>query len=263
MKTYFIISMDIELKYGYHFYPQHKMYRILQKEEYKAIKAIYDLLNLFEKYNIPVTWAVIGRLFLEHPEIIEKILSSPIGHEIGYHSFSHIRFSECTSETAEDEIKEGVKLAKDFGITLRSFVFPENKIEHLDILRKYGFQIYRGANLAGKNVGKILPIRLVNFALSKIVPPPVEPIWKNGILEIPSSMMFYDTLFPHTLVLRAKMGIKKAIKEKKIFHIFMHPEDLMLEPTLFNKLEKVLKFVARNRQENKLEVITMGDLVSL
>lgn len=263
MKTYFIISLDTELHWGYSLYPHSKMAKILQREEDKAINAIEDLLRLFEKYNIPATWAVVGHLFLEHPEIIEKILSSSVEHEMGYHSFSHSRFSECTSEIAETEIQKGIELAKDYGITLKSFVFPENKIGHLDMLKKYGFQIYRGANLAGESINKSLPIRAINFAVSKIVSPSVEPIWRDGIWEIPSSMMFYDPLFPHTLVLRAKLGIEKAIKNAKIFHIFAHPEDLIVNPTLINKLEEVLKFVAKNRDENKLEVITMGELSSL
>jgi len=260
---YFIISLDTELSYGYHLYPESKMARMLRKKEHEAINSIKGLLELFEKYNIPATWAVVGRLFLDHPKVIENILSSPVKHEVGYHSYSHILFSDCNREIAEIEIQKGIELAKDFGITFRSFVFPENKIGHIDILKKYNFKVYRGPNLAGKNVGKILPIRAVNFALSKIVAPPVKFMWKNGIWEIPSSMMFYDPFFPFTLVLRAKLGITKAIREKKIFHIFVHPEDLYFKPNLINQLEDVLKFVVKKRNKGKLKVITMGELASL
>jgi len=166
---------------------------LIKNEDKKVRGCIDTLLSLFEKYNIPATWAVVGHLFLNHCEkedgiphkdmprfkenwyssdhctdiqrdplyygrdIVEKILSNRIEHEIGYHSFSHVIFSECSREVAEAEIKMGDKLAKEFGIALKSFVFPKNNIGHVDVLKKNGFKIYRGYNLAGKSIGKSLP----------------------------------------------------------------------------------------------------------
>ena len=165
----FIISLDAELLWGAVLYPSHKTVNLLKNDKQKGRGCIDVLLNLFEKHNIPATWAVVGHLFLDHCEkeggiphrnmprfkrdwysctdiqkdplyygkdIVEKILSNRIEHEIGYHSFSHVIFSECSREVAEAEIKEGIKLAKEFGIPLRSFVFSENKIGHVDILRE-------------------------------------------------------------------------------------------------------------------------------
>ena len=293
-KPTFIISLDVELLWCFLAHPASTAAHLLKKDSNKGRGCVDTLLNIFEKHNIPATWAVVGHLFLDHCEcedgiphkdmprfkddwysadpctdiqrdplyygrdIVEKILSNRIEHEIGYHSFSHVVFSECSREVAEAEIKKGVKLAKEFGFMLKSFVFPENKIGHIDILKKYGFKIYRGYNLAGKSVGKSLPVRGVNFALSKIIIPPVEPIWRDGIWELPSSMMFFDTLFSSTLVLRAELGIRKAIKEKKISHVFLHPENLVVNPVLEKKLDKLLAFVAKKRDDGEIEVMTMG-----
>jgi peptidoglycan/xylan/chitin deacetylase (PgdA/CDA1 family) len=114
------------------------------KSDGKNVRGCIDtLLNLFEQHKIPATWAVVGHLFLDHCEkedgiphkdmprskedwyssdpctdikrdplyygkdIVEKILSNRIEHEISYHSFSHVAFSECSKEVAEAEIKEG------------------------------------------------------------------------------------------------------------------------------------------------------------
>jgi peptidoglycan/xylan/chitin deacetylase (PgdA/CDA1 family) len=77
---------------------------LLQKNEDKTIAAIDALLNLFEQFKIPATGAIVGRLFSEHPEILASIRESPAEHEIGYHSFSHIRFSEA-SRCASDGTK--------------------------------------------------------------------------------------------------------------------------------------------------------------
>ena len=171
----FIISLDTELIWGYVAYPSLKEVSLMKSDDKKVRGCIDILLNLFKKHNIPATWAVVGHLFLDHCEcedgiphkdmprfkddwystdpctdiqkdplyygrdIVDKILSNRIEHEIGYHSFSHVVFSECSRKVAEAEIKMVNKLAKEFGITLKSFVFPENKVGHIDVLRENGF----------------------------------------------------------------------------------------------------------------------------
>ena len=130
----FIISLDTELLWGYIAYPSSEVVNLLKRDNKNGRGCIDLLLNLFEKHNIPATWAVVRHLFLDHCEcedgiphkdmprfkedwyssdpytdiqkdplyygkdIVEKILSSPVRHEIGYHSFSHVRFSECTGK---------------------------------------------------------------------------------------------------------------------------------------------------------------------
>ena len=209
--------------------------------------------------EVPATWAIVGKLFFEHPEILASIRGSAIEHEIGYHSFSHIRFSEASRAAAEKELEEGLKIQDEFDVSFRSFVFPENLIGHVDLLRDYGFLIYRGPN-AFLSVDKGLPIRAKNFALRKIIAPPVEPRWKDTIWEIPSSMMFYDVPpYVQTLIFKAKRGIKKAIEADTTFHVFLHLEDALLDPKLLDRFERVLHFVKTEAEEEKLDPVTMGD----
>lgn len=293
----FIISIDVELIWGYISDPDSKALLLLRKDETKGRGAIDFLLNIFEKYAIPATWALVGHLFLDQckkngqphedmprfkddwysqdpcsnikeaplfygRDIVEKILSSRVKHEIGYHSFSHVPFSECSQEVAEAELKRGVELARDFGIQFKSFVYPKNKIGHVEILKENGFKIYRGRNSPSKYINRSLPIRATNFVLRRLIAPTVEPIWQYGIWEIPSSMTIFDPFIPQTIVLRAKLGIQKTIIANKIFHIFLHPEDLLLDPRLINKLNEILAFVWQKREEGRLQVATMGELAS-
>ena len=51
MAAHFIISIDTELKWGYRFYPNSPMARMLQSNEDKAIAVVDALLNLFEKFR--------------------------------------------------------------------------------------------------------------------------------------------------------------------------------------------------------------------
>ena len=294
-KSIFIISLDTELLWGYAGYPSSKEVSLMKSDDKKVRGCIDILLNLFEQHNIPATWAVVGHLFLDHCEcedgvphkdmprfkenwystdpctdiqkdflyygkdIVEKILSNRIEHEIGYHSFSHVVFSECSREVAEAEVKEGIKLAKEFGITLKSFVFPENKIGHADILRENGFKIYRGENLGRYYPNQSFLIRKFNGGIDKMIAPLAEPKWKDGIWEIPSSMCFCDPQIKFSVLPRAKIGLYRAIRSKKVFHIFLHPHSLLMYPSLKDDLDKFLGIVSKKRDEGKIEVMTMGE----
>lgn len=296
-KSIFTISLDTESIWGYAAYPSHKEIGLLKRDDTKGRGCIDAILNLFEKHNIPATWAIVGHLFLDHCEyedgiphkdmprfkedwystdpctdvrrdplyygrdIIEKILSNRIEHEIGYHSFSHVIFSECSREVAEAEIKEGIELAKDLGITLKSFVFPESKIGHVNVLKKYGFKVYRGKKLGRYNPNKNLLIRKFTGGIDEMIAPPVEPKWIEGIWEIPSSMTFYDPQIKFSVLPRAKIGLNRAIKSKKVFHISLHPYNLLMYSSLKDDLDTFLGIVSKKRDEGKIEVMTMGEFV--
>ena len=282
--------------WGYAGYPLSREVTLMKSDDKKGRGCIDILLNLFEKHNIPATWAIVGHLFLDHCEkedgmphknmprfkedwyssdpcndiqrdplyygkgIVEKILSNRIEHEIGYHSFSHVVFSECSREVAEAEIKMGNKLSKEFGIALKSFVFPENKIGHVDVLKDNGFKIYRGENIGRYNPNQSFLIRKFNGGIDKMIAPPAEPKWRNGIWEIPSSMFFCDPQIKFSMLPRAKMGLYRAIKSKKIFHVFLHPHNLLTYPSLKDDLDKFLGTVAKKRDKGKIEVMAMGRL---
>jgi len=264
MPAHVIISIDTELIWGFRFFPNSKMMYALQNNSEKIMPIIVAFLALFEKYSVPATWAVVGKLFYDYPKLTESIREAAIEHEIGYHSFSHIRFSEASRSAAEKELKEGLKIQDEFGLEFRSFVFPENMIGHVDLLREYGFSIYRGPNYAGASVNKSLPVRAINYATFRMVAPPVEPRWKDTIWEIPSSTQFFDTpLFRPFITLRAVRGIKKAMKAGSTFHMFLHPESALLDPKLFDRLEKVLQFVKAAAEKKALRPITMGDFAEV
>jgi peptidoglycan/xylan/chitin deacetylase (PgdA/CDA1 family) len=257
---------------------------------------IFALLHVLEQYRVPSTWAVVGHLFLDHcekhdgvahpdmprfkadwyscdpctdfvqhplfyaPDVIRRIVASPIENELAYHTFSHVPFSECNRTVAQAEIAEGLKFANKCGLTLKSFVFPKNKIGNVQVLKEHHFEIYRGANRGGRHVNQTFLRRAPLFFFTHLIPPPVEAIWRKGIWELPSSMKFQSDSFSAALPFRAKNGILQAIKENKIFHIFIHPEDFVANPALLDKFKRVLQFLATKRDQSQIEVTTMGRL---
>ncbi|MFC1985408.1 polysaccharide deacetylase family protein [Chloroflexota bacterium] len=299
----FMISVDVELLWGYVLYPTKNTITALRSDPSSGRDSFEQLLGIFEKYNIPATWAFVGHLFLDHcdkedgivhknmprfkddwysidpgtdiisaplyygKDIVEKILSSPIKHEIGYHSFSHVPFSECSRQVAEAEIRAGVELAKEFGVNLKSFVFPENKVGHVDVLKENGFNAYRVFGSWSQKHGDASPnslTRRINAVIKGLMPPSSTELKRlDGICETQASMHFGDApLLELFLVPRAKLGVYRAIKTKSIFHIFLHSHSLLVSPSPANKLERFLKFVSKKREEGVLEVMTMDDLAS-
>jgi peptidoglycan/xylan/chitin deacetylase (PgdA/CDA1 family) len=57
-----VVSLDLELAWGRF---DHLPFLILEHESRQERKHITPLLNLFDRYDIPVTWAVVGHLMLE------------------------------------------------------------------------------------------------------------------------------------------------------------------------------------------------------
>ena len=298
-KPIFIISLDTELIWGCLHSSSTESISLLKKDDENVRGCIESLLNLFEKHNIPATWAVIGHLFLDHCEceagiphkdmprfkngwyssdpctdiqrdplyygkdIVEQILSNRVEHEIGYHSFSHVNFSECSHEVAEAEIKEGIKIAKEFGITLKSFVFPWNGIAHVDLLKKYGFNVYRGVTPGRWDVNQNILIRKFNGGIDMIIAQPVEPKWMDGIWEMPTSMLFCDPQVKSRILPKAKIGLYQTMRSKKAFHVYLHPHDLLRYSSLKDDLDKFLAFVSMNRDKGKIVVKTMGGVAKV
>ena len=292
----FVISLDLELGWGFILHPDHKALKLLRNDPQSGRGIVDLLLNLFQRYKIPVTWAVVGHLFLKQgegkglisrelpqfreswlnwnyysqicdsplyiaPDIIDKILSSRVGHEIGLHSFFHIPFSMCSQAVAKLDVELGVSLAQKCGIKVRSFVFPENRAGHAETLKEQGIKIYRGNIPRLFNHTTSLLVRKITGALSIVVPPPVIPLWKDGIWELPGSMSFQDFLMPFISLPRAKIGLERAIRTGRLFHIWMHPWKLLQRRSLYDDLEKLLGFVAQERDKGNIHVMTMAEIV--
>jgi len=104
-------------------------------------------------------WRYSGRDWFEHdpctgvntdpewycPDLIKLILDSPIRHEIGCHTFSHIDCSDdvCPPEILMAELQACKQLADEWNLELTSFVHPGHTIGNLDTLAREGFTNFR------------------------------------------------------------------------------------------------------------------------
>jgi peptidoglycan/xylan/chitin deacetylase (PgdA/CDA1 family) len=309
----FTISLDFELIWGTADLGLESFKRLCEIERREVIDR---LLALFEEFEFPATWAILGHLFLErcapvdgvkHPEItrpdfpwvegdwfdhdvcgvendesihlgrslVEKIQRCRVSQEIGSHSFSHVIFGNqgCSRETAKAEIDACVKAAETLGIDLRSFVFPRNEIGHLDVLKECGFSNFRGVEpnwFEARSVSEKLRrgLRLIDV-LTAAKPPVVVPeLTGNGLWNIPGSAMFFPMhgfrrhIPMNFRVRRCLKGLESAAAEKKIFHLWFHPTNMVDEiDTMFAGLRQIMERASELRSNSKIEFMTMGGIV--
>ncbi len=200
---------------------------------------------------------------------IVKMIQQDKAQEIGSHSFSHVIFGDsgCSPKTAESEIKASIDLAKKFKIKFISFVYPRNLIGYLNVLKKYGFKAYRGPDdypyKTKGQLGKILMLLDLLF----LIPHASKPKFHDGLLEIPGNMYFlsyrgwrkYLPRFFRTQ--KAKMGIRKAVKEKKVFHLWFNPTDLSDNTeNMFKSLEEITEFARKEQKRGQLELMSMQEI---
>jgi peptidoglycan/xylan/chitin deacetylase (PgdA/CDA1 family) len=161
----FVVSLDFELHWGVRDHePPDGPYRA---NLLGARRAIPRLLDVFERYGVAATWAIVGFLFANSreelrkfepaihpcyndrtldpyaepigngedddplhfaPSLIEQIRRSP-GQEIATHTFSHFYCREPgqTRDAFRADLGSAVAIAADRGIQFRSIVFPRNQ----------------------------------------------------------------------------------------------------------------------------------------
>lgn len=254
------ISIDLELLWSRKDLNWKKFIIPTKKER----RIITKLLELFDRYHIPATWAIVGKIFensnRKSPELwsgkdIIKTIIKYKDQEIACHSYTHPEFNLISKKEAEKEILSCVKVAKKWGVNLYSFVFPRNKINHLAILKKYGFICFRSEDASEKEL--LLPR----------TPPVYNPKLTSKLVEISSSMYLVSArglkkFIPQKLRLfKVKMGIDSAIKHKKIFHLWFHPVDLVSNELQFIKcLEEICKYACVKKSTGLLDIQTMKNI---
>lgn len=295
---YFVLSFDLELAWGV-LNENMGVLAFLERNKTHSREPIDFLLRTLEKHDIASTWAVVGHLFLRSCEkengiphanmarftadwysrdpctdierdplfygrdIVERILSNPVKHEIGYHSFSHVVFSRCPREVARAEIDVAKEIAKEFDISLKSFVFPRNEVGHVDLLKEAGFTVYRGPDISRWKGNQSYLTRKMNAAADRLLISPTSPILRKDIWEIPTCLHFRNDRKPFNSFWQAKVGIRRAIEQRKVFSMYLHPWDLLVCPPLKKDLDSLLSMVSEWRDRGELSVVTLGELPTL
>ncbi|MCK4951689.1 MAG: polysaccharide deacetylase family protein [Gammaproteobacteria bacterium] len=285
-KAAFVMSADFEMAWAWRYSKGGEDAVAIGLHERDNIP---ELVALFEKFNIPITWATVGHLFLsscddEHgkahanltripyftnrvweyekgdwyeddpcsnvdsdpawyaPDLIRQVMDSRVGHEIGCHSFSHLDCTDarCPEKVMDDEITECVRLAREWGVDLRSMVFPGGTNGNYAVLARHGFTNYR-----------------INSTWDLFYPEKNE----FGLWNLPSSATIENAGFgwtPEYYIKRYKQFIDKAIKTGTVCHLWFHPS--IDKFCLREVFPGVLEYARKRADEGDLWIATMRQM---
>jgi peptidoglycan/xylan/chitin deacetylase (PgdA/CDA1 family) len=278
------ISIDLELAWGTWDKPSAACHRLCAEKERLVVHA---LLELFASRAVPATWAVVGRLldrsggapateFGERiwyaPDLVEAIRNSPPGHDIGSHSFAHVYFEELDRGLLAADLRAARRIHEEHGLAFTSFVFPRNQVAHLDLLAEAGVKVFRSADVgwhtAIRKTAGTLPGRAAHLAhtLLPISPGVVQPrSHPFGLVELPSSMLLLARdglrrlVRPEIAEMKAKLGLRRAARHGKVFHLWFHPSNFYRETDVqLGVLESILDEACAMRDRGAIDVRTMA-----
>lgn len=315
-KAVFVVSIDTELAWGSFDRNGLSRYRAY----YPEVRSIIgSLLELFDRYGIKATWAVVGHLFLTScsrngngnhshvlqpryswypegwlshdpysnvndapffyaPDIIDRILASRQRHEIGSHTFTHaiIGDPECSREVAYSQFAECKRLAHALGTEMTSVVFPRNRIGHLDVLCDLGFTSFRGLeqNWYHHQPAATKAKMICHYAdrFLAVTPPCYKQVRAfqavgsfQRLFDLPASMFYapfhgmWRLVGISRRVSQARKGIRRAIRDRALFHLWFHPSNLATSPLLVEGLEEILSTLSDEMQAGNIESTTMRE----
>jgi peptidoglycan/xylan/chitin deacetylase (PgdA/CDA1 family) len=284
----FLFSLDCELGWAEPDPPDER-WNALRSAPSAGRNLYRKILDIFRKYEIPATWAFVGHLFLDEctvdshyvsdhisaydpytdratsplyygDDLIRMVRDDVIDHEIAGHSFSHIPYSELTTEEARQDLEALVDVAESSGYELSSFVFPTNQIAHTELLADYGFTVYRGHMQGTGHTYKSGLRALLTDPEPFLYTPPTTPrIDDHGGIRLPTSRLLRDKRWWFLQPSRLKRGIASMESDQHI-HFTIHPHNFLDSKHLFRTFDSVLSIIAEMRDRNQIEVATMSDI---
>jgi hypothetical protein len=100
-----------------------------------------------------------------------------------------------------------------------------------------------------------------------ITPPVVLPKKENRMWNLPASYFYpplgglWGLLPVSSRVAKAKQGLRAAVSQRQIFHLWFHPFNLASNPDkMLGGLESIFAEVRRYQDEGLLDNLTMGNL---
>lgn len=213
------------------------------------------------------------------PTLINQIQQHP-EQEIGTHTFSHYYCLEegQTIHSFRADLESAIAVAKKYGITLTSLIFPRNQFntEYLNVCSELGIICYRGNEhswlYAAQKGDKESLFRRALRLLDGYINISGNNCYSDAFLKsktpvnIPSSRLLraYSkklSLLDFLKLNRIKSGMTYAAKNNLTYHLWWHPHNFganQKENFLF--LEKILLHYQHLNSKYNFESITMSSL---
>ncbi|MDP8980796.1 MAG: hypothetical protein M3O35_09420 [Acidobacteriota bacterium] len=207
---------------------------------------------------------------------VRCIQSARTPQEIGLHGgISHLVWGDARTSPAlaASELRAGIAALNEIGVDPASFVFPRDLEAHHAILADDGIRCYRGrAPILSERLGYNIAGSLARAAeeVSKATPPVVWPEQVlPGLWNLPASMFLYSLgrersrlVKPGLRVERTQLGLRAAAKDRGVFHLGLHPENLAESDFAFAIFEQMIHEICRWRDQDDIDILTMSEAVN-
>ena len=211
--------------------------------------------------------------------LIEQIIETP-GQEIGTHTFSHYYCLEegQTIDSFRADIKKSIEKSKQFGLEIRSIIFPRNQYDnsYLKVCREEGILAYRGneINFIQKPRGQKklnVFIRALRFADTYInitgmnVYRELE-INDSGLVNVPASFFFRpfrknSGILEYLKLKRYKKAMLTAARSGSLFHLWWHPHNFGSHQTEnLAQLKEILDYYTILNKKFGMQSLHMGEV---
>jgi peptidoglycan/xylan/chitin deacetylase (PgdA/CDA1 family) len=173
-------------------------------------------------------------------------------HERACHGVTHMPWSDMDKEQARFELS---LLSRPAGGT---FIYPRNRIAHLDLLEEQGFAGYRLAPPRRSRAAS-LAAELNLFSRAEPRPPTAK------LQPIPGGYFVNWLAGPRRLVpptatrLRARSILQDAARRGRVAHFWTHPENIASAPRTLGNLAAILEEAAALRRRGLIEIVTQLD----
>jgi hypothetical protein len=291
----FVISIDAELGWGFHDVADPPMDRveagrdgwitlldILNEHDVPATWAVVGHLMLEDCDGVHADIPSIDGWFQHErgrwrdrpdlrfgPDLVRSVLQSDVDHEIACHTFSHVLFDDprLTDRMARGELDAATAAASRFDVAYDSLIFPRNAVGYRELLREFEFTCYRSrrprpSSALGRVVEKLLaavdPNRL------DLVTPTVD---EYGLVDVPPSLYLFgfegwartvaEVIGVDPIVRQAKRGIDRACRTAGVFHVWLHPNDILTERDV-HRIATIVEYAAQKRETTDLSIETMA-----
>lgn len=296
MAARFILSLDCEGKWGVADHLTRSEHEWLSDERLR--QAYRGIIDLLDEFDVPATFAFVGlfaepeecfrrltpaisQLAAEAPDYlgsalfdstegsrqgwhgawaIDAVSNARSRHEVGLHGVTHVPWTSQGRDFFARELSLLGELSSPVKQS-KTFVFPRNAVDHLELLGSAGLEGFRMAPPARNRAGSLLsefnlwssPERDSAALQSDLVPIPAGYFinWRHGARR----------LVPQWLTRARFRRLLDGGESGGVVHAWMHPENVASAPETLDLLRDIVRLVARKRDSGACVPMTQIDYV--
>ncbi len=90
-----------------------------------SYRGVTQLLEIEKKHNVKASYNIVGKLFDDCPEIIERIISE--GHDIASHSYNHKVITKFSLKQIDEDMKKSKEQFDKYNVAFNGFRSPQSR----------------------------------------------------------------------------------------------------------------------------------------